>query len=1129
MNQKNEQEVREKTLQYFDGDELATNVWMSKYALRDLDGNYLEQTPADMHERLAKEFARIEQKYPNPMSEEEILGLFANFKQIVPQGSPMSTVGNPFYLQTVGNCYVIDPPEDSYGGILKTDQQLVQIAKRRGGIGFDISKIRPHGQPTKNAARTTDGIGVFMERFSNSCREVAQNGRRGALMLTISVHHPDIHTFVNIKRDLRKVTGANISIRVSDEFMNAVDNDTEFELRFPVDSETPKVRKMVSAKELWDEIVDSAHQSAEPGILFWDNVITNTPSDAYEEFRTTSTNPCVIGETLIAVADGRNAVKIQDLAEQGADVPVYSTDTESGQVQIKMARNPRKTGEKAEVCKLTLDDGSSLIATPGHKVLLKNGTYTEIRDLQFGDSIFPFNSFNSNNYRQISQTGKKMTGGICRNRRQYRLIHEFYKGQVDPKTYAIHHRDYNSFNDNIDNLETMLHEDHRELHARLMRGKNNPYHRMTDIWKFKFASHPGESNPKFTGHSNEQILEAARDLYLKEGKFSVRSWQKYAKKNGYPQTISNKFRFENWDNFRNLVINNHKVVSVESAGYRDVYNLTVDDNNNYHVITSHKDENFTNSSGICIKNCGEIAMGTDSCRLMLVNTFGFVNNAFTPNPSFQWKKFGQVVQKAQRLMDDIIDIEVECIDRILAKIKRDPESQESKQTEIDLWQTFRDNCIRARRTGLGQTGLGDTLAALGIQYGSGDSIKFVEKLYKTIAINAYKASCMLAKERGAFPAFSFDKERSNPFIERVINSDDELKDLYYKHGRRNIALTTTAPAGSVSILTQTTSGIEPAFLLEYKRRRKLDSTEPDSVVDYVDDLGDRWQEYDVYHHNYRKWMTVSGKSGIENSPYHKATSNDINWEASVDLQAAAQKWVCHAISKTCNLPAEATQELVSDVYFRAWKAGCKGFTIYRDGSRAGVLLANEREEVTTFPQHSAPKRPEALECDIHHTTIQGERWIILIGLMDNKPYEVFGGLSNLVEIPKKYVAGRIEKTSYKSRNGRYDLVFGNNGDSGAVRDIVNVFDNPNHSATTRLISLSLRHGASIKYTVEQLLKDKNSDMFSFVRCISRVLKQYIEDGECSSDKTCESCNAEDTLIYMEGCVTCKSCGFSKCG
>ena len=814
----NEEEVKAATLEYFKGDELATNVWMTKYALRDLDGNFLELTPDDMHDRLAKEFSRIEKKYPNPMSQNKIRELFSDFKNIVPQGSPMSTIGNPFYLQTVGNCYVIDPPEDSYGGILKTDQQLVQIAKRRGGIGFDISNIRPHGQPTKNAARTTDGIGVFMERFSNSCREVAQNGRRGALMLTISVHHPDIRTFVNIKRDLKKVTGANISIRVSDEFMNAVDSNTEFELRYPVNSETPKVSLMVSAKELWDEIVESAHQSAEPGILFWDNVITNTPSDAYEEFRTTSTNPC-----------------------------------------------------------------------------------------------------------------------------------------------------------------------------------------------------------------------------------------------------------------------------------------------------------------------GEIAMGTDSCRLMLVNTFGFVENAFENSASFQWDRYGEVVQQAQRLMDDVIDIEVECIDRILAKVERDPETPESKQTEIDLWKVFRENCLQARRTGLGQTGIADAMAALNIRYGSAESVEFVEKLYKTMAINAYKASCVLAKERGAFPAFSFDKERSNPFIERVVNSDDELKELYYKYGRRNIALTTTAPAGSVSILTQTTSGIEPAYLLEYKRRRKLDSSETDTVADFVDDMGDRWQEYEVYHHNYRKWMNVSDKTGIENSPYHKATSNDIDWEASVDLQAAAQRWVCHAISKTCNLPSDATKQLVSDVYFRAWKSGCKGFTIYRDGSRTGVLLSNEEQRTTAFPQYSAPKRPLVLECDIHHTTIQGERWIILIGLMDSKPYEVFGGLSNLVEIPKKYVAGRIEKTSYKSRNGRYDLIFGNNGDRGTVRDIVNVFDNPNHSAITRLISLSLRHGASIKYTVEQLLKDKNSDMFSFVRCISRVLKQYIEDGECSSDKTCESCSAEDTLVYMEGCVTCKSCGFSKCG
>ena len=813
-----EEEVKSATLKYFKGDTLATNVWMTKYALRDLDGSFLELTPSDMHDRLAKEFSRIENKYPNPMSLKKIRALFSDFKFVVPQGSPMSTVGNPFYLQTVGNCYVIDPPEDSYGGILKTDEQLVQIAKRRGGIGFDISNIRPHGEPTKNAARTTDGIGVFMERFSNSCREVAQNGRRGALMLTISVHHPDIRTFINIKRDLKKVTGANISIRVSDEFMHAVENNEEFTLQYPVDAEEPTVKRQIDAKKLWDEIVESAHQSAEPGILFWDNVTTYTPSDAYEEFKTTSTNPC-----------------------------------------------------------------------------------------------------------------------------------------------------------------------------------------------------------------------------------------------------------------------------------------------------------------------GEIAMGTDSCRLMLVNTFGFVKGAFTEKANFQWTKFAEVVQQAQRLMDDIIDIEVECIDRILAKVDRDPETAASKQTEIDLWQTFKDNCIRARRTGLGQTGIGDTLAALGIRYGSQDSIRFVEKLYKTIAINAYKASCILAKERGTFPAFSFDKERSNPFIERVINADDELKELYYKHGRRNIALTTTAPAGSVSILTQTTSGIEPAYLLEYKRRRKLDSSEVNTVADFVDDLGDRWQEYDVYHHNYREWMKATGKSGIESSPYYKATSNDIDWEASVDLQAAAQKWVCHAISKTCNLPADVTQELVSDVYFRAWQAGCKGFTIYRDGSRSGVLLSNTDEESEKFPQYSAPKRPESLECDIHHTTIQGEKWIVLTGLMDGKPYEVFGGLSNLVEIPKKYVRGRIEKTSYKSRNGRYDLVFGDNGDTGVVRDIVNVFDNPNHSAVTRLISLSLRHGASIKYTVEQLLKDKNSDMFSFVRCISRVLKQYIEDGEETCEKTCENCSAEETLIYMEGCVTCKSCGHSKCG
>ncbi|OUU74566.1 MAG: ribonucleoside-diphosphate reductase, adenosylcobalamin-dependent, partial [Methylococcaceae bacterium TMED69] len=593
------EEVTKATLDYFDGDELAANVWVTKYALRDLENNYYELTPEDMHNRLAGEFSRIEEKYPNPMPRDEILDLLKDFKYVVPQGSPMSGIGNPYQIQSISNCFVIDSPEDSYGGILYTDQQQVQIMKRRGGVGFDISNIRPRGISCKNAARTTDGIELFMERFSNSCREVAQGGRRGALMLSISVHHPQVLDFVKIKRDLKKVTGANVSVRISDEFMKAVKSNGDYEQRWPIDSDSPKISKHVDAIEVWNEIVESAHMSAEPGILFWDTAVKNTPSDIYsdEGFGSTSTNPC---------------------------------------------------GE--------------IILSPG-----------------------------------------------------------------------------------------------------------------------------------------------------------------------------------------------------------------------------------------------------DSCRLMLVNLTNFIENPWTENAAFNTAKYVKIVRKAQRLMDNMIDLELEQIDKIISKIEKDPEASSVKKIEKDLWEFIKDRATQGRRTGLGVTGVGDAIAMLGQTYGSEESISTVEHFYKNLAVGSYTESINLAKERGCFPVFDPSKELDHNFLNRIFNELDEQTIQEYKiFGRRNIANTTTAPAGSVSCLTQTTSGIEPSFMLHYTRRRKINPQDGDVRVDFVDDLGDKWQEYTVYHHKFKEWMDSTDSDcewkkddldiAVSHSPYSGATANEIDWRAKVKLQAAAQKWICHAIS-----------------------------------------------------------------------------------------------------------------------------------------------------------------------------------------------------------------------------------------
>ena len=819
-------EVLKASLDYFGGDELASSVFAGKYALQDAEGNYLELTPDDMHQRLASAFTGIETKYDNSMHYEDIYNLFKDFKYIIPQGSPMSGIGNEAKIQSLSNCFVIEAPADSYAGILKTDQEQVQIMKRRGGVGFDISTIRPKGMITSNAAKTTDGIEVFLDRFSNSCREVAQGGRRGALMLSISVHHPQVMEFIKIKRDITRVTGANISVRVTDEFMTAVKAETEYIQRWPVDSKTPEVHDHVDAKEVWDALIEGAHASAEPGVLFWDTATQMTPSDAYAEdgFGSVSTNPC--GEIILS-----------------------------------------------------------------------------------------------------------------------------------------------------------------------------PY---------------------------------------------------------------------------------------------------------------------------------------DSCRLMLVNLTSFVTNPWEDNALFDYGHFREVTKKAQRLMDDMIDLEIEQIDKILTKIDNDPESDDVKYYEKGLWQKIREVAIKGRRTGLGITGLGDAIAMLGQRYGSEESIETTEKIYKWLSLASYEESIQLAKERGAFEVFNHRKEKDHPFIERIINElTPEVVEDYRTYGRRNIANTTTAPAGSVSCLTQTTSGIEPAFMLYYKRRKKVQNGEE---VMFVDELGDEWKEFNVYHHAFKQWMKKKGYSDLEvaaavqNSPYHKATANEIDWRAKVKLQSVAQKWICHAISNTTNLPADVSVETVKDIYMLGWELGCKGITVYRDGSRSGVLVSTDekKEGLAAIVERDAPKRPEVLDCDIYHTSIKGQKWVVLIGLLDGKPYEVIGGEADQIEIPSRYRSGKLYKRVFKTLNSKYDLKLGDDNDE-LIKDVVSVFDNPNHASYTRVISTSLRHGVPVQYLVEQMQKDKEMDMFSFSKVIARCLKNYINNGTSASDKICNECGAEDSLVYQEGCVTCKSCGSGKCG
>ena len=836
-------EAFDATLAYFKGDELATRVWVNKYAMKDSYGNIYEKSPVDMHWRLANEIARIESKYPNAMTAAEIFELLDHFKYIVPAGSPMTGIGNSYQIASLSNCFVIglDGQADSYGGIIRIDEEQVQLMKRRGGVGHDLSHIRPKGSPVKNSALTSTGLVPFMERYSNSTREVAQDGRRGALMLSVSIKHPDAEAFIDAKMTEGKVTGANVSVKLDDEFMQAAINNQPYTQQYPIDSKEPLTQKDINASELWKKIVHNAWKSAEPGVLFWDTIIRESVADCYADlgFRTVSTNPC-------------------------GEIP------------------------------------------------------------------------------------------LC------------------------------------------------------------PY---------------------------------------------------------------------------------------------------------------------------------------DSCRLLAINLYSYVVNPFTKDAYFDFELFKKHVQIAQRIMDDIIDLELEKIEAIMAKIQSDPESDEVKETEKHLWEKIYKKSGLGRRTGVGITAEGDMLAALGLRYGTQEATDFSVNVHKTIALEAYRSSVHMAKERGAFEIYDTQREVANPFINRIKEADPELYEEMTRYGRRNIACLTIAPTGTTSLMTQTTSGIEPVFLPVYKRRRKVNPNDPEVRIDFVDETGDAFEEYIVYHHKFLTWMQVNGYDTTKNytqeeidnlvaqSPYYKATANDVDWLMKVKMQGAIQKWVDHSISVTVNLPNTVDEELVNKLYVEAWKSGCKGCTIYRDGSRSGVMISVKKKDKQEIPICKAPEvtetRPQSLECDVIRFQNNKEKWVAFVGLLDGHPYEIFTGLQDDDEgivLPKSVTKGRIIKNVNEDGTKHYDFQFENKkGYKTTVEGLSEKF-NKEYWNYAKLISGVLRYRMPLDHVIRLVgsLQLESESINTWKNGVERALKKYISDGTEAKGQKCPNCGHE-TLIYQEGCLICKHCGASRCG
>lgn len=1213
-NRKNfsKQEVEKATLQYFNGDELATDVWIRKYCLKD-EKNFYELTPDDMHKRIAKELARIEAKYPNGLTEDQIYETLKNFKRIIPQGSPMSGIGNDFQIVSLSNCFVIgnDKDSDSYGGILKLDQEVVQLQKRRGGVGLDLSFIRPTGSPVKNSAITSTGVVPFMERYSNTTKEVAQDGRRGALMESISIKHPDAENFIDAKLTAGKVTGANISIKLTDEFMLSALKGLPFQQQYPIDDENPKYITMIDAQKLWKKVIYNAWKSAEPGILFWDRVLEESIPDCYtnEGFKTTSTNPCVTSDSWVMTNKGPK--QVNELI--GKD---FVALVDNGQYNSRGGFF--YTGDK-KVYEIETNNGLKIKATDNHKfkTVIKHNrgekTYkwVDLKDLKIGTYL--------NLNKNINQNFESDWGSNLNDKIGWLIGSLVGDGSlVDSTAYLRYWGDNRAtmkkiavgliksslnYNDKLgsgdDNSEIItvksvpLGKIANELG--LFDGKNLGYAievQSSDFYRGFISGILDADGCVFDNvdkginvrlsSSNLNNLEVIQRMLLRLGIVSTiaKNRRLESKKmlpdgNGGLKEYSVKSQHELIISKENLLIFNErigfkdinkqnklnnalsklkrglykeyfvdKIKSIKLVGIEDVYDCSVDIANEF------------DCNGISVHNCGEIPLcPNDSCRLLAINLYGYVVNPFTKDAYFNWKLFKSDVQIAMRYMDDIIDLEVEKIDAILAKINADPEDEFIKLYEINLWNKIKEMTLKGRRTGLGVTAEGDMLAAMGLIYGTDNATDFSEEVHKQLKLNAYRSSVTMAKERGAFPIYNHDLEASNPFLLRILEEDPQLHHDMWTYGRRNIALLTIAPTGTVSIMTQTTSGVEPVFLPVYMRRRKINPQEKDVRIDFVDDEGVAWMEYPVFHHNFELWLDINGYNVdvvksmtkeqvdeiVKKSPYHKATSNDVDWVKKVEMQGRLQKHVDHSISVTVNLPINATEELVGQVYETGWRSGCKGITVYRDGSRSGVLISDKdrKEKESDFHESHAPKRPKRLKGEIHRFQNNLEKWIAVVGLKDGRPYEIFTGkLQNgLSYLPNNVKDCEVIKNIFEVeedgkiiKKKRYDIEYTDTDGNKLVHTGLNHAFNPEFWNYAKLISGILRHGMPIVYVYELIdsLNFKEDYINTWKNGVGRVIKKYIKDGE-KGKGGCPNCGSTEGLHYVEGCLVCKSCGSSKCG
>lgn len=986
-------EAYKNCLTYFKGDELAAGVMVNKYLLQDREGNYLENSPEQTLRRCAKEFARIEKKYKNPLSEDEIYNLLKDFKYIIPQGSPLYGIGNDTQYTSLSNCFVIGQPVDSYGGILRKDEELAQLMKRRGGVGIDISTLRPRGMGVSGAAKTSDGIEVFMERYSNTTQEVAQGGRRGALMISIDCRHPQIEDFIKIKTDLGKVNGANISVKWSDDFILAVKDNKKYTLRFPVNAsiEEAQVTKEVNARDIWNLFIKANHKSAEPGCLFWDTIINNSIADCYKDvgMETISTNPCLTSDMII-------------------NAKIYSN----------------------------------------------------------------LNSYEIGDYT-IEQ-----------------LLHIFKRKLISP--YKIEVLSYN---------EKTKEKEYKKL-LNIFKSRSN-----TNIMKLEI-----ENFSDLTNSNTIYTLKCTPDHKIYD---SCNLDYIEAKDLRNNKLIFNNEKC-NRDDCYGKTNSLYKIKKYFNYGIEDVYDLTVEDNHNF----------FAN--GILVHNCAEEPLAAySSCILMIINLTSFINKPFANDAFFDKELFKEITYKAVRLIDDMIDLEIEKVDRIINFIKNNAD-ESTRSVELNLWENIRHNHYRTRRVGLGVTGLGDMLAYMNIKYGSEEAIKFIEEVFKDFHNYSYLGSSILAMERKPFLEYNYEKEKDCHYIDILPES---TKQHIKQYGRRNITLNTCAPAGSISLLTGTTSGIEPVFKREYVRNRKMTIEELNRGIkpSYVDDKGISWISFKVNHPGVKLWKEIHSDKDIKESPYYESEAGELDYNFRVDIQAVMQTYIDASISSTANLPENITIDQVSSLYLRAWEKGCKGITIYREGSRKGVLVDINKDNKNDIIYHDAPTRPDILPCDIHYATIGKETWVLFVGLLNGKPYDIFGGSKSNIEIPKKYKKGWIKKNkSVNNNESVYDLILGTideSEDRMIIKDISKVF-NCNMGSYTRIISMSLRHGISIKFICEQLYKDNASDMFTFEKGMARVLKKYIKDGE-KANSVCEKCGSKN-MIYSSGCAQCADCGYSKC-